>query len=85
MKSPGYEILPQHLSQPVIPILIEILVEDRKVPHLGVKYLWREICAPEYLLERLPVGTHYISEPGMLVGVRNLAAALEEGNDQYQA
>ena len=29
VKSPGYEILPQHLSEPVIPILIEILVEDR--------------------------------------------------------
>ena len=28
VKSPGDEILPQHLSQPVIPILIQILVED---------------------------------------------------------
>jgi hypothetical protein len=28
VKSPRDEILPQHLSQPVIPILIQILVED---------------------------------------------------------
>ena len=83
MKSSGDEILPQHLSEPVISILIEVLVEDRKVPHLRVKYFRREICTPEDLLERLPVGTHYVPEPGMLVGVRNLSA-LGERNYEDQ-
>ena len=83
VKSPGNEILPQHLPQPVVPMLIQILVEDTQVPHLGVKHLGREICTPEYLCERLPVGTHYVSEPGVLVGVRHLAS-LGQGNDQDQ-
>ena len=57
------EVIPESRLQSIISIAVHRLQQDCQESHLGIKHLWSEVTASEYLPESLPISLHGVDQP----------------------